>query len=685
MTCLTNLISKLKRGKDMKSLKTKILVIVGGVALLAMIISAGIIINNVSRNSLMAESYITQLSGEQIAVQVDEYFSKYIKTVQLAADDNAIRHIASDCNSNEDILASSYYPMARDTLAATEAKGGDSFSDIYLLTVKDGVGMDGTGWLQDDETDLAGEEYWFDSDSKIKAGYVISTPYYEEDSEAIVVTVAAPVYDLDNNEILGVVGLDLKVDDLGKKIVEYASVYDTASKLLVSNTGSIIASANQDLVLKKIDEVGFGKEIPEAAQSGTDGVIKTTDNGNNIYASISKAKTTGWDVVYTVTEKEFMNDTNAMIRRTVMVYAVAVLALIIITLIVTNNIIKPVRKLNQITQQLAAGNLDTEVDILSADETGQLAESMRGLVARLREYIDYIEEISASLDRFASGQLDINLTLSYDGEFEKIKNSLLKVSRVFKDTIGQLVQTSERVASGSGEIAHAAQQLAMGATNQASTTEELTATINELSDRVTQNARQARDASLQVKQVGGTADMSNEQMREMIAAIAEINEKSSEIGKIIKTIEDIAFQTNILALNAAVEAARAGEAGKGFAVVADEVRNLASKSAEAAKDTTHLIEETVKAVENGTEIANKTGEMLGEVIEGVSQTVGLIQEISDASSLQADALKQTLNGVEEISQVTQTNAATAEESSASSDELSKQANALQNVASQFKL
>ena len=669
----------------MKSLKTKILVTVGGVALLAMVISAFVIINNVSRNSMKAESYITNLSNQQIAVQVDEYFSKYIKIVQMAANDSAIRHVASDCNSNEDILASPYYTLARNTLAATEEKGGDNFSDIYLLTLKDGVGIDGTGWLQGEETDLASEEYWFDSEDKIKAGYIVSTPYYEEDSEAIVVTVAAPVYDLKDQEVLGVLGLDLKVDALGKQIVEYASVYDSAYKLLVSNDGSIIASANQDQVLKKIDEVGFGKEITEAAQKGGGDVIKSTDNGNSIYVSIAKAQTTKWDVVYAVPEKEYMEDTNSMIRRTVIVYAVAILALILITLLVTNNIIKPVRKLNAITQQLAAGNLDTQVDIISADETGQLANSMRALVGRLSEYIDYIDEVSAALDRFASGHLEISLTQAYDGDFAKIKTSLLEVSRVFKDTIGQLVQTSERVASGSGEIAHAAQQLAMGATNQASTTEQLTATINELSERVTKNAKQAQDASVQVKQVGGTADMSNEQMREMITAIAEINEKSSEIGKIIKTIEDIAFQTNILALNAAVEAARAGEAGKGFAVVADEVRNLASKSAEAAKETTHLIEETVKAVENGTEIANKTGEMLGEVIEGVSQTVGLIQEISDASSSQADALKQTLNGVEEISQVTQTNAATAEESSAASDELSKQANTLQDVASQFKL
>ena len=669
----------------MKSLRTKILVTVGGVAILAMIISAVITLTNVSKESIYSEKYVARVSTQVVAEQLNEYFTKYISVTQQVANNNMIKKI---CQQSVDEASLQANPLYADTLASlqrTQSQDPENILSIYFVKAGQCVGLDQGEWIPGADFDLTQKEYWFDTQDKIDKGYIIAEPYQDSDTGNMVITISAPLYDVTDTKVLGVVAIDVKINDLSKMVVNSESTYDTAYKLLLSSKGDVIASGDKEQLLKNVSDLGYSDNMIEEVANASGEVFEFKDNGGSAYGVIETTDAAKWRVAYIIPEKEFMEDTNSILRTTIIVYVLAIIALVIVTLIVTKSVVAPLRKLNLITQELAAGNLDTEVDIVSADETGQLAESMRALVGRLSEYIDYIDEVSAALDRFSTGHLDINLTQSYDGEFAKIKTSLLEVSRVFKDTIGQIVETSQRVASGSGEIANAAQMLAQGATNQASTTEELTATINELSDRVTKNADHAKNAAQQVQQVGGTADMSNEQMKEMIEAIAEINEKSSEIGKIIKTIEDIAFQTNILALNAAVEAARAGEAGKGFAVVADEVRNLASKSAEAAKDTTHLIEETIKAVENGTEIANKTGEMLGEVIEGVSQTVGLIQEISDASSSQADALKQTLDGVEEISTVTQTNAATAEESSAASDELSKQANALQGVASQFKL
>ena len=231
----------------------------------------------------------------------------------------------------------------------------------------------------------------------------------------------------------------------------------------------------------------------------------------------------------------------------------------------------------------------------------------------------------------------------------------------------------------------AAQALSQGATEQASSIEELAATITEMSGQIQNNAQSALQASQTVDGVGEKILESNQQMQTMTKAMGEISASSSEIGKIIKTIEDIAFQTNILALNAAVEAARAGEAGKGFAVVADEVRSLASKSSDASKSTAALIENSLKAVENGTRIADETAQSLLSVVEGTKEIASQINQIAAASSEQSKGAAQVQLGIDQIPNVVQTNSATAEESAAASEELSGQAQMLKTLISKFKL
>ncbi|MBE6035356.1 MAG: HAMP domain-containing protein [Clostridiales bacterium] len=669
----------------MRSLKTKIMVTIGGAAILAMIVSAFVTINTVVDTAIDNEEYISKLSVEAATADINEYFTKYIAIADQIAYNSEMKTLLTQVTTTEGLTENPLYKDCYDTLKRITDNNDKEILSAYVVTAYTNVGLDGAGWIPDSSFDLKEREYCFDSQEKIDRGYVITEPYQDSDTGNMIITIAVPLYDMYDSQLIGVSAIDVTINELSDMVVKSKSNYDNAYKMLISAQNYVLASKNPDLLLKNTDKIGFSDEMVQEILKPTDKVIEFKDNGQACFGVVNTTRDAGWKVAYIIPEKDFMQTTAAVKRNIIIVYVIATILLYAVMALVARGIVAPLKKLTDVTDELAKGNLNADVDIKSADETGRLADSMRSLVVRLRQYIQYIDEVSASLDQFSAGYLDIQLKYDYDGEFAKIKESMLQVSSVFKDTIGQIIQTSERVASGSGEIANASQMLAQGATNQASTTQELTATINELSDRVTKNADHAMNASEQVRNVGDTADQSNEQMRKMITAIAEINEKSAEIGKIIKVIEDIAFQTNILALNAAVEAARAGEAGKGFAVVADEVRNLASKSAEAAKDTTLLIEETVKAVENGTGIANMTGEMLGQVIEGVSHTVDLINEISSASVGQATALKQTLEGVEQISSVVQTNAATAEETSAASDELLKQANALQSVALQFKI
>ena len=668
----------------MKSIKTKILVMIGGVAILAMIISGGISIKNTLNMVDDSQETISTLTTDKLGVEINEYFTRYKTMAIQMAGNTSVRQVLTEATRENYKDKSSF----KDTYKylGFVAEKDEQISTAYVCSAKDTLAFDGTSWVSDKDYDLKSKKYWFSNEEDIKNGYIITDPFEDVISGNMIVSFAAPVYSLDGKEIVGVAALDIQLDTLSNKIASTETNYGKdAYTMLVSRSGQVLASKDNDKLLKNVSQIGFDETMLKEVENPSKKVIKYTENGQTRYGIVNATRDAGLKTIFSISEDRY----NALVKKEkkymMLVYGLAIIILLVVIYFVTKSIVSPIQKLMEVTEDLAEGNLDAEIDIDNNDETGKLAESMKKLVTRLNEYIVYIDEIAESLNRFSTGDLNIDLKQDYDGEFEKIKDSLIQLSEIFKHTIGQIIETSENVALGSREIATASQVLADGALYQANTTEELTSTVNDLSDRVSKNAENALGAADQIKSVGELSNLSNDQMQKMMEAITEINNKSSEIGKVIKVIEDIAFQTNILALNAAVEASRAGEAGKGFAVVADEVRNLATKSADAAKETTHLIEESIKAVENGNKIANKTGEMLVEVLQGVSESVKLIDEISDESSEQATALKQTLEGIEEISNVVQTNVSTSEESSAASNDLSKQAEDLRAIASQFKI
>ncbi|MFZ2539415.1 MAG: methyl-accepting chemotaxis protein, partial [Oscillospiraceae bacterium] len=436
---------------------------------------------------------------------------------------------------------------------------------------------------------------------------------------------------------------------------------------------------------KKIDEANLSPNVIDAITNKTEGSISYTSVDQLNYGYVATVGKTGWTVTTGLPEKEFNSTYTRVLIIVLIIATIALLILGGIIFIVSRGIVNPLRKLKDVAEQIANGNLDIKVETKSHDEIGQVSKAIASTVDRLKQYIEYIDEVSAVLDQIALGNLIFDLQCDYVGEFSKIKTSLENIKATLVSTFLEIGEAADQVASGSYQVSNASQSLAQGATEQASAVQQLLATITEVADHVHMNAENASTATKLASEASDEVQISNNHMTQLISSMTEINSSSKQISKIIKTIDDIAFQTNILALNAAVEAARAGESGKGFAVVAGEVRNLAIKSANAAKDTAILIEVSIEAVETGTKNANETAQSIHNIINSVNQTAELMKQISNATTEQSVSINEVTQGVDQISAVVQTNSATSEESAAASEELNSQAQLLKTRVDYFKI
>ena len=487
-----------------------------------------------------------------------------------------------------------------------------------------------------------------------------------------------------------------------KKDIAETYIAETESKLAVVNEhiSSLREKSFSDKYTAKLDEL---QAMIDEISKKTDKLFelckleqtKTAarnyyDNFNDLLVQISKVTGDLNDLAKENSDVIFVETLSMAQKSKTFLSIVCIITFITtigVALAITKILVTPIRQLEEVTKALAQGKLKGAADIVtyqSRDELGHLADEMRFSM----ETIDgYVTEISALLEQLASGDLTIplNEVTDYLGDFASIKESMATILKSFNTTISDIYTASMQVDVGSEQVSSGAQALSQGATEQASAVEELSATIAEVASHVSANAENAANASKMSNEAGAGVVESNKYMQQLMDAMEEINRTTGQIEKIIKTIEDIAFQTNILALNAAVEAARAGAAGKGFAVVADEVRSLAAKSAEAAKNTNNLIGSTVGAVRNGMNVASETEKALREVVVKAGAVDEKIREIATLSKEQAEKIEQIGNGIEQIAAVVHNNSATAEQSAAASEELASQAALMKDQISKFKL
>lgn len=664
----------------MKSIRSKILTMIGIPLLIAMTLSSVFTSSTTGKIFFENSKDLTQSETNLLASKAENYLSHYQSMVMQMAHSEDVRKLLSTNSKGDNITKSPYFSSSKNMLASTQSKDTENIVSAYIADVDPSVVFDGGKFVSGKDYILTEKDYWFKDGETRKT--IVSEPFTDIITGNLVVAVTAPVYDLSNSKIIGITGVDINITTLNNMAQEYI-VGNEGYTVLLTRKNTVLSHKDTDKILKNITDIDIDADVLSWIES-KDSSIKTFKNsGESSLGCYYPIGSTGWGILSSVSETEFKSKIALVSNKILIINVIALILMAAIVTLLSSKITNPLKKLSSITQELVNGNFDVEIHSDSQDEVGQLANGMSLLVQKLRTYMDYIDEISESLDSFSEGNLDINLKYDYSGEFGKLKTSLEGTVEAFTRIIEDIVSISSQLASGSMEIANGAQQLANGSTEQSSSIQSLASNINEISEHINQSAEHTTVLTSQIGMVGNSAHTSNEQMEHMVDAMDRINKESMEIGKIIKTIEDIAFQTNILALNAAVEAARAGASGKGFAVVADEVRNLATKSSEAAKNTTALIENSVKAVKDGAQIVSDTKESLEDVLNAVDQSTSMIQRISDSAMEEAEKIEYIRTAVDEISAVVHSNSAAAEESSAASEELSGLAATLEMVAKRF--
>lgn len=520
--------------------------------------------------------------------------------------------------------------------------------------------------------------------AKAADGEMICTdPYIDANTGSLVITVAKAIKK--DNKLYCIAGADVTIDEFVAKCSEI-SIYDNSYVFLIDRNKNFIVHGNSDFV--PTTENGEAKstnlndvmDIDETALASGDIIVTKDYDGDKVMLCASQLEN-GWLLGYSTDYAVYSQSMRNLRNIYIGMFIPIVIILFVFVKILISRCLKPALSIKRAIVSMEKGDLSYAPDYFGNDVLGELCE---GLAVTNTALKGYVSDIAHNLDSMANGNFNVKFTADYVGDFASIKGSIEDISKSMKHVIDGVSDASSQVTIGAGSVSETASNLAMGAGQQTQTVDEMTEIVNDFMRLVDESGSDADSARNLSDKTEDAVRSSNKNMEELLSSMNRITEMSNEIAKIIKTIDDIAFQTNILALNAAVEAARAGAAGKGFAVVADEVRNLASKSAEAAKNTTALINETDNAVKSGAEIADITAKSLSDVTVRSKEVNELVGRISDVCGKQRTQISVVRDKLGSISEIARKNAATAEESAASSEELSGQASTLDKLLEHFR-
>lgn len=670
-----------KTTKSRKRIADEIMYQIGKSVILVFLIVAIVAIVMVGWTIMTSKETELTLESSAAANQLTGFLDQYIRGVEQLSVNPEIIDVMRQTGAGDDILQADNMDTVRANLISIANTDPENTMAVWISDLDASVLTQSDGFTSGEGWDVTTREWY----KCIDLGKTILTePYVDSATGKMILSAVSPVYDDTTNTAIGAVGIDISLEHMTEVMSQY-KIGRNGYILLLSGSGTFIYHPQNDIIQKNIADIKISQNVVNAVLSSSDVFLRYTVDGVAKYGSVSPAGDTGYIVLSNMPLTEYYSMLIIMVIALIIIFAIGIILIALSIRKSAANLTKPILELNHTAQQLAAGDLDVHLKIDSEDEIGELGESIGKTVARLKEYIVYIDETSEVLAQIADGKLSIQLKNDYVGEFQKVKTALLNISSSMNEVMEGINATSERVSIGASELASAAQLIAEGSEVQAASVEELAATTNTVADHVEESHRDAEASAKETDKVTAMIEQNQEKMTMMMDAMNEIRQTSQQVVGIIQTIEEIADQTNLLSLNASIEAARAGEAGKGFAVVADEIGKLALESSKAASSTRDLIEISMEEISKGNAIATDAMNSLKESVSAVDHVNEMIKKTAENSAVQAANMEQLRIGIDEIARAIQDNSAASQETSATSEELATRAELLNRMVQKFEL